>query len=67
MTNRKPNPHNQPFEVTPENEQAFIEQCQTEDESAAAALENLYAQQEWDREQHEQAREAFQRSQGIIK
>lgn len=67
--NRKPRPYNPPTIVTPEVEQAFLEQLAARDESHAEALERYYAQDEWwsHSEEARQARERLDAAQGITR
>lgn len=46
--NRKPHPHNEPFEVTPEQEQETLAHLEDEDASHAAALAQIEQDDEED-------------------
>lgn len=67
---RKPARRNEPFNVA-DNEQKFLEQLQTRDESAGAALEHYYAREEWEISPEGpfgyKAREALQKAIGMLK
>lgn len=67
MKQRKPHPYNPSTIVTPEDEREWLETLAARDESNATALDNWYAQDEWVRRWHAQARETCQRAQGITR